>query len=115
MTNQPTRPPLPTPEAIAAAPIRSPGPALQRFVQQLQPGRFDLTAGLCVGKAPNFDADRFKGETDEEHEARLEWAQHQCDVCPVALECTIGAPVNATGVIAGEVRATLPKRRRGAA
>lgn len=103
MTDEPARPPLPTRAEVAAAPVQLPGPALLRFVRNIQPA-YDLREGRCVGQAPRFDTDRLEGETQADYKERIEWAQEQCRSCPILAKCGIRVPSNADGVWAGELR-----------
>lgn len=97
MRDEPARPPLPTRAEVAAAPVRMPGPALLRFVKQIQP-TYDLRQGRCVGQAPRFDTDRLKGESQTDYDERIEWAKGQCRSCPILAKCGIRIPRDAEGV-----------------
>lgn len=99
-TDEP-HPPLPTAEQVAKSRVRLEGRALTRFVSKLQ-GRYNLTAGNCVGLAPRFDVERLPGESQNDHAERLEWATHQCQACPALAKCGIHIPKGALGIIAGE-------------
>ena len=114
MKDEPSPPPLPTRAEVAAAPVRLPGPALLRFVKNIQP-TYDLRKGRCVGQAPRFDTDRLEGETHEDYKERIEWAQRQCNTCPILAKCGIRIPRNADGVWAGELRSFGKKPKRKSA
>lgn len=88
------------------------GPALYLVVARIQPHRHDLTSGLCVGRAPTFDAGRARGETTAEHQHRLAHAAHLCSKCPVLKTCRDNIPDDAVGIWAGELYdyKTAPKK-----
>ena len=113
---QPQRPPIPTREEVAAAHVGIPGPALLRFVAQMQPHRHNLTAGHCVGKAPLFDTDQLQGETRKQQAHRLAHAAQLCQTCPVLNTCADNIPDKPIGIWAGTpYRKPRPGQRKTAA
>lgn len=99
------KPPLPTAEQLAQAPITMSGIALKYFVERAFPGA-PLPRARCAGKAPMFDAEPHKGEKYDQYKKRIFKAQLECSMCFEKEACAIKAELDPdpAGVLAGEIR-----------